>query len=85
MEPLLHSSLLLHVLGDCEEGDLRQDDELIAFRDRFPRAREHLLIIPRRHVVGTVLELTAQDVGMRESVVVSPISPFSRLNLLCQV
>lgn len=43
-----------------------QDDELIVFRDRWPRAAEHLLIIPRRHVISVVPELTARDIPMSE-------------------
>lgn len=43
-----------------------QDDELIVFRDRWPRAAEHLLIIPRRHVISVVPELSARDIPMSE-------------------
>lgn len=46
--------------------DASQDDELIVFRDRWPRAAEHLLIIPRKHVISVVPELTARDIPMSE-------------------
>jgi hypothetical protein len=48
------------------EADAFQDDELIVFRDRWPRAREHLLVIPRAHV-GTVRGLTPADIPLSTS------------------
>ncbi|WOO85695.1 Histidine triad nucleotide-binding protein 3 [Vanrija pseudolonga] len=42
-----------------------EDDELIVFHDRSPAAREHLLVIPRRHV-STVRELRAPDAALIE-------------------
>lgn len=41
-----------------------QDEELIVFRDRWPRAAEHLLVIPRKHVISVVPELSARDIPM---------------------
>ncbi|TXT04946.1 hypothetical protein VHUM_04029 [Vanrija humicola] len=41
----------------------RQDDELIVFHDRAPAAREHLLVVPRRHV-STVRDLRAGDTAL---------------------
>ncbi|WVR05621.1 hypothetical protein IAU60_002643 [Kwoniella sp. DSM 27419] len=38
-----------------------EDDTLIAFHDRTPRAKVHLLIIPRYHVVSSVRELTRRQ------------------------
>ncbi|KLT45610.1 HIT-like protein [Cutaneotrichosporon oleaginosum] len=40
------------------------DAELIAFRDRWPRAAGHLLVIPRQHI-GPVLDLTREHVGLK--------------------
>ncbi|KAK9838713.1 hypothetical protein WJX74_001870 [Apatococcus lobatus] len=37
-----------------------EDDTLLAFRDRTPAAKEHLLIIPKRHI-PTVKSLTRED------------------------
>lgn len=39
---------------------------MIAFRDRWPRAAEHLLIVPRRHV-STVKALTVSDIPLSQS------------------
>ncbi|BEI94894.1 uncharacterized protein CcaverHIS019_0704750 [Cutaneotrichosporon cavernicola] len=40
-----------------------EDTELVAFRDRWPRAAGHLLVIPRMHI-GTVSDLRAEHAGL---------------------
>jgi histidine triad (HIT) family protein len=37
-----------------------QDEEIIAFRDIFPKAPVHILIVPRKHI-SSVGELTSED------------------------
>ena len=39
---------------------VREDDDLVAFRDINPQAPTHVLVIPRRHISSTV-DLTADD------------------------
>ncbi|WWC60557.1 uncharacterized protein I303_103131 [Kwoniella dejecticola CBS 10117] len=41
-----------------------EDEELIAFHDRTPRAKVHLLIIPRRHLVSSVKELRREHIPL---------------------
>lgn len=42
-----------------------QDQDLIAFHDREPRAVTHLLIIPRSHVASSVRQLTREHLPLR--------------------
>lgn len=42
-----------------------QDQDLIAFHDREPRAITHLLIIPRSHVASSVRQLTREHLPLR--------------------
>lgn len=37
-----------------------EDDEVVAFRDIYPKAPVHVLIVPRRHV-ASIAELEADD------------------------
>ena len=43
-----------------EKRWLVQSETLLAFRDRSPAAKEHLLVIPKRHV-PTINSLTRED------------------------
>ncbi|KAL7423663.1 hypothetical protein Q5752_001245 [Cryptotrichosporon argae] len=43
-----------------------EDDELVAFRDRWPRAKEHVLIIPRAHI-STVRDLELSHIPLLAS------------------
>ncbi|WVQ97204.1 hypothetical protein IAU59_004314 [Kwoniella sp. CBS 9459] len=44
-----------------------EDDKLIAFHDRTPRAKVHLLIIPREHIVSSVRDLTRDHIPLLRS------------------
>ncbi|WWD05465.1 hypothetical protein V865_003542 [Kwoniella europaea PYCC6329] len=44
-----------------------EDNQLIAFHDRKPRAKIHLLIIPREHVVSSVKQLTKEHLPLLDS------------------
>ncbi|AGV14151.1 hypothetical protein C343_01567 [Cryptococcus neoformans C23] len=44
-----------------------EDQELIAFHDRTPRAATHLLIIPRSHVASSVRQLTHEHLLLLDS------------------
>lgn len=48
------------VEGKIKGNIVYQDDSVVAFKDVNPKAPVHVLIIPRKHVVG-VLDLTAED------------------------
>jgi len=48
------------VAGEIPSEQLYADDEVIAFRDIDPKAPEHILIIPRKHI-PTALDLSAED------------------------
>jgi histidine triad (HIT) family protein len=37
-----------------------EDDEVLAFKDIYPKAPVHHLIVPKRHI-GSLLEATAED------------------------
>jgi histidine triad (HIT) family protein len=42
---------------------VREDDDLVAFRDVNPQAPTHILIIPRRHI-PTIDELSVESAGI---------------------
>ncbi|WVQ65173.1 uncharacterized protein L199_003346 [Kwoniella botswanensis] len=44
-----------------------EDNQLTAFHDRTPRAKIHLLIIPREHVVSSVNQLTKKHLPLLKS------------------
>ncbi|WVO19616.1 uncharacterized protein IAS62_000905 [Cryptococcus decagattii] len=44
-----------------------EDQDLIAFHDREPRAVTHLLIIPRSHVASSVRQLTREHLPLLDS------------------
>lgn len=46
--------------GEVPATVVREDDEVLAFRDIDPKAPTHVLVIPRRHI-ASVNELTAED------------------------
>ncbi|WWC68395.1 uncharacterized protein I206_102321 [Kwoniella pini CBS 10737] len=46
-----------------------EDEELIAFHDRTPRAKIHLLIIPRHHIASSVRELRKQHIPLLNSMI----------------
>jgi histidine triad (HIT) family protein len=48
--------------GDFPVEMLRQDDRVFAIRDIAPRAPQHLLIVPKRHI-ASARELTAGEHG----------------------
>lgn len=37
-----------------------QDDRLVAFKDRYPKAKIHILVVPRKHI-KSLLEFTPED------------------------
>ncbi len=45
------------VAGDIPATIVFQDNNVVAFRDLHPQAKEHMLIIPRQHIVS-MAELT---------------------------
>lgn len=68
------------VSGDESAEIVAETDEIVAFRDKFPRAPVHVLVVPRRHI-GSAHELgpdddallsacfaVAQDVAEREGI-----------------
>jgi histidine triad (HIT) family protein len=38
-----------------------EDDDIIAFPDRFPKYKIHILIIPKKHLMSSIAESTAQN------------------------
>jgi len=40
-----------------------QDDEIVAFKDIYPKAPVHILIIPRRHITS-LMTAEAEDAGV---------------------
>ncbi|WVQ85624.1 hypothetical protein IAT38_007790 [Cryptococcus sp. DSM 104549] len=46
-----------------------EDDKLVAFHDRTPRARTHILIIPRAHAASSVRQLTPQQLPLLRSMI----------------
>ena len=41
---------LLHFVCVGVDSGYRQDDSYVAFQDRNPAARQHLLVVPKRHI-----------------------------------
>jgi histidine triad (HIT) family protein len=48
------------VKGDIEPDTVWEDEEFLAFRDLYPVAPTHILIIPKRHI-RSLNDLTAED------------------------
>ncbi|WWD18162.1 hypothetical protein CI109_102611 [Kwoniella shandongensis] len=46
-----------------------EDDQLIAFHDRTPRAKTHLLVIPRYHAVDSVRGLTSDHLPLLRAMI----------------
>ena len=44
---------------------LKQNDDMVCFRDLYPAAPHHFLVIPRQHIVSC-LSLTKQDAPLGE-------------------
>lgn len=51
------------VAGDIPAHIIYQDDQVIAFDDIHPRAPQHKLIIPRKHI-ATLNDLLPEDAGV---------------------
>lgn len=51
------------VAGDEEAEIVAQEDEIVAFRDKFPRAPVHVLVTPRRHI-PSAHDLDADDTDL---------------------
>ncbi|GAC1398425.1 MAG: histidine triad nucleotide-binding protein [Ktedonobacteraceae bacterium] len=47
------------VAGQIPTTLVYQDEDIVAFRDLHPQAKEHILIIPRQHIVS-MIELTKE-------------------------
>lgn len=52
------------VAGKLPTTPVYQDDELFVFPDLHPKAPVHLLIVPKDHVLRSVAEMTAAQVGL---------------------
>jgi histidine triad (HIT) family protein len=48
------------VAGELATEKLFEDDEILAFRDLYPKAQVHALVIPKRHI-ATLNEFIAAD------------------------
>lgn len=51
------------VSGEIESEVVRQDRDLVAFRDINPQAPTHILVVPRRHI-SSLSEVTSADEGL---------------------
>ena len=51
------------VAGDLPADKLYEDESILAFRDRFPKAPVHGLIIPKRHI-ATLDDFSGEDAGL---------------------
>lgn len=51
------------VAGDISSDKVYEDDELLAFKDIFPAAPVHVLIIPKKHI-PTLSDCTDSDAGL---------------------
>lgn len=51
------------VAGKSPANIIYQDDSVIAFDDLYPKAPQHKLIIPRKHI-ATLNDLTEEDSGL---------------------
>ncbi|OXC70871.1 hypothetical protein AYX13_00287 [Cryptococcus neoformans] len=61
------SCIFCNVSRDKGFNIVYEDQELIAFHDRTPRAATHLLIIPRSHVASSVRQLTPEHLLLLDS------------------
>lgn len=51
------------VAGQSPSDIVYEDDAVVAFKDIYPKAPVHLLIVPRRHIASLV-EATEEDVTL---------------------
>lgn len=51
------------VAGEADATIVAQDDDVVAFRDIYPRAPVHVLVTPRRHI-ASAHELDDDDVAL---------------------
>jgi len=51
------------VNGEVPANIIYQDEDIIAFDDIYPKAPEHKLIIPRKHI-ATINDLSIEDMGL---------------------
>jgi len=49
--------------GEIPANIIYQDQDIIAFDDIYPKAPEHKLIIPRKHI-ATINDLSIEDMGL---------------------
>jgi len=49
--------------GEIKGDIVYQDDSVVAFRDINPKARVHLLLVPRKHI-ATLLDVEQGDKGL---------------------
>jgi len=48
------------IAGRVEAKRVYEDEHIIAFHDRFPKAKVHILVVPRKHI-ASLADLTAED------------------------
>lgn len=48
------------IRGEIPADTLYEDDDVLAFRDLYPQAPIHFLVIPKKHLAGPA-EITAED------------------------
>lgn len=51
------------IAGDQDAEFVAQEEDVVAFRDKFPRAPVHVLVTPRRHI-GSAHDLGADDADL---------------------
>lgn len=67
--------------GEVTAEKLYEDQQLFVIRDIAPQAKDHLLVIPGRHI-SSLLETTATDTELLGSLLVQARATAERLGLM---
>jgi len=68
------------VAGEIPADIMYKDDDVVAFRDINPKAPQHILFIPRRHI-ASMTDLTPDDGPMLASIYTAAIKVARELGL----
>ncbi len=60
------------IAGDISSENVYQDDKLVVFRDIHPKARIHLLIVPRLHINSLIEAQSTHAVLLAHMLMVIP-------------
>lgn len=63
--------------GEIPSTKVYEDAQVLAFRDLEPQAPEHVLVIPKKHIVS-VLDFSAEDSGLAGHILTKVVPEIAR-------